>query len=314
MTIATPRAALSAAVVATLNGACGNPSPLGMVAPKVELGTLLNDLIARIAALEGEIGSAGALTVDTIGEATAGVGVLVDGLLIKDERLQPVGSGIATGDAGVTLKDNLASAWDVKEGSSVYQAFRTTDGSEAIVNSKRLVVTDGVTSGTERIVGGLVFRNVAASTAITGATEAETIFDQNYTLPANSFKAGTVVHVRGWGKYTATTGAETHSILLKIGSVTLVTLALVDPANNDYFFVDATVICYDVGATGHIVAHGTELAQGATQVGTAKSWALDSTVIDTTVANIIGVYIDRQGTATDSDSARLDGITVEVVG
>lgn len=159
----------------------------------------------------------------------------------------------------------------------------------------------------------LVYKQVAASTAITGATETETIFDKNVSIPANRLAAGSVVRIRGQGVYTATTGSETHSLLLKVGSVTLTTMALIDPANSDLFYFDAVFVVRTAGASGTCVATGTQLSQAATGVGTAKPFFLAETTIDTTAAAIVGVYIDRQGTATDSDSARLDILTVELL-
>ncbi len=160
----------------------------------------------------------------------------------------------------------------------------------------------------------LLYAAVAASTAITGATEAETIFDKNFSIPANTLVAGTILRIRAQGIYTATTGAETHSLLVKVGATTIITLAAVDPANNDIFSFDLLVVVRTAGASGTCVATGTILAQAQTAVGTAKPVFLASTAIDTTAAAIVGVYIDRQGAATDSDSARLDILTVEIVG
>jgi hypothetical protein len=36
--------------------------------------------------------------------------------------------------------------------------------------------------------------------------------------------------------------------------------------------------------------------------------------VDTTGSLVVGIAIDRQGTATDSDSCRLDLLSVEVIG
>jgi hypothetical protein len=41
---------------------------------------------------------------------------------------------------------------------------------------------------------------------------------------------------------------------------------------------------------------------------------LASTTIDTTATQAIAVWIDRQASATDSDSARLDMLSVECIG
>ncbi len=184
----------------------------------------------------------------------------------------------------------------------------------ALTSTSTITTTRGVASGTALKVGGLGYASVAASTAITGTTETETLFSTQYSLPADSLAAGTVLRIRAQGIHTATTGSEDHSMILKIGSVAISTMAAIDPANSDLFYFDCLLVCRTAGGSGTVVATGTQLAQAATGVGTAKPFFLASTTLDTTAANIIGVAIDRQTTATDSDSARLDILTVEVVG
>lgn len=177
-----------------------------------------------------------------------------------------------------------------------------------------VTTTDGVASGTARKVGGLASASVAASTAITGATETETNFSTTYTMPAGTLKVGTVVKIRAQGIHTATTGSETHSIILKLGTTALCTIALVDPADNDIFYFDFMLVCRTSSATGTVVGCGVAMAAAATAAGDAAPVFLASTTVDCTAAQIIAVAIDRQGTATDSDSARLDILAVEVLG
>jgi hypothetical protein len=82
----------------------------------------------------------GAVYTDTIAEVTAATGVTIDGLRIKDGYITPAAggtsvldlSGIATGEGDVIVKDNLASAFEIREGSSVYVRVVTTDSGEAV--------------------------------------------------------------------------------------------------------------------------------------------------------------------------------------
>ncbi len=201
-------------------------------------------------------------------------------------------------------------------GTNASCAFRSVvqqDSTGAVAFTGAVTTTDGVASGTARKVGGGAFAQVAASTAQTGADETDVAFDQTYTMPANTLKPGTRIRVRAQGIHTATTGSETHTIALKLGGVTIVSKAAVDPANNDLFYIDAEIVCRTDGASGTLVAAGA-IAVGASGTGALVAFLKASTAIDTTAANIIGVYIDRQGTATDSDSARLDLLTVDVIG
>lgn len=67
-----------------LNGD-GRPSPFGALAREILFGDLTNEILTRLAALEG--GSFdGSIVADTVDEVTAGAGVTVDGCLIKDGR------------------------------------------------------------------------------------------------------------------------------------------------------------------------------------------------------------------------------------
>lgn len=156
------------------------------------------------------------------------------------------------------------------------------------------------------------YASVAASTAITGATETEANFDTTYTLPANTLKAGTRVKIRALGIHTATTDSETHTILLKLGSTTIASKASVDPANSDVFFFDFELVCRTAGGSGTMVGCGL-MAVGASGTGAGVVVNLASTSVDTTAAHVIAVAIDRQSSATDSDSARLDFLTVDVI-
>jgi len=165
-------------------------------------------------------------------------------------------------------------------------------------------------AGTHYGVGALLGASVAASTAITGATETETNFSTTVTIPANALQAGSTLHIIAMGKYTLTTGAETNDLKLKIGSTAIVTLSGINPANDNYFAFDVWVTVRTAGASGTMVAVGT--AVGAALAGTTaqSTVALDSTALDTTAAQTVAVAIDRQASATDRDSARLDMLTV----
>ena len=185
-------------------------------------------------------------------------------------------------------------------------AFRSTLAAPGFV----LAVDPANPSGTQYGIGAIIGASVAASTAITGATETETNFSTTVTIPANALQAGSVLHIVAMGKYTATTGAETHDLKLKIGSTAIVTLSTINPANDDYFRFDVWVTVRTAGGSGTMVAVGQAMGAGASGTGTSVNVALDSTAIDTTAAQTVAVAIDRQASATDGDSARLDMLTV----
>lgn len=223
-------------------------------------------------------------------------------------RISDVASSTTTDYAEIIVGSGVPSGGYGRDSSATMLYLRTD--APTVGHAKYRTIDGGTTW---RPIGGLLYASTAASTAITGATEAETIFDTNYSLPANSCAAGSVFRIRGQGIHTATTGTETHTIALKFGSVTLALKASVDPANNDIFVFDATVVIRTIGASGTLVATS-RLARGASDTASPVEQITASTTIDTTAAIVIGVYIDRQTTATDADSARLDILTVEMVG
>lgn len=179
--------------------------------------------------------------------------------------------------------------------------------------ARSLTVSDGVSGGTARRVGGVAYRAVAASTAITGTTETEANFSEKYTIPAFSLAGGSVIRVRAQGIHTATTGAETHDILLKLGSTTVASKLTIDPADNDIFYLEAIIQIRTSGSSGTFVAAGT-IATGATGSAAPAAFFKASTAVDTTAALDVAIAIDRQAAATDADSARLDLFVVEVIG
>jgi hypothetical protein len=151
----------------------------------------------------------------------------------------------------------------------------------------------------------------AASTAITGATETATNFDTTRTIPANRIVPGSRIKVRAAGTATATTGTETYTLALVIGTTTVYVTGNIDAANSDVFVFDVDII---VRANGDLFAMGWVLTTGAIATGTAKalSATVSSGLPDWTTTNVVAIQIDRQGTATDSDSARLDAMCVDI--
>lgn len=156
----------------------------------------------------------------------------------------------------------------------------------------------------------LLFSQVAASTAITGATETSTAFDQYYTVVANSPEAGSVIRGRAWGKHTAQTSTEDHTLALKLGSQAIFTSAAIDPGTNDYWMIEFEIVFRTVGASGTIIGWASIRTGASAAAGTVIHHYLDSTSFDTTADAILAVYIDRQASATDSDSARQDCMVV----
>ena len=165
-------------------------------------------------------------------------------------------------------------------------------------------------------VGGLVYSDPTASTAITGTTETNTNFDNTFSIPANSLGVGGKGRIKARGIYTATTGTETHVFNVMLGSTSIGVTGNLDPANDNMWSIDYEFDVRAIGASGSVVGSGicTTGGRGAVPVqhllGTGSGSA-SHTAIDTTAALVLAIAIDRQGTATDSDSARMDSISFE---
>lgn len=163
-------------------------------------------------------------------------------------------------------------------------------------------------------VGGVAYRNLAASTAHTNTTD-EALFDTQLSIPANTLKAGSVIKVRFQGIATATNSTDTLTIKLYIGGLAgtaLLTGTATDVANNDIFCGEATIVMRTIGESGTFVAVGSHAkvpAASGTAVPVYQITA--STSIDTTAAIVLGVGADWS-VANSGNSCRLDIFVVEI--
>lgn len=178
----------------------------------------------------------------------------------------------------------------------------------------RVTTTDGVSSGTARVVGGLAYSNTAASTALTGNVNTEQLFDVSYTIPANTLKAGTVVKVRAQGIATTTQANDAVAYKLYIGGsggTALISIASTDATNNDTFQAECTLICRTAGTTGTFVSTGTYKVSSAEGTMTVKDDITASTSINTQ-ANQALVLTATWNVANATNSCRVDILTVEI--
>jgi hypothetical protein len=94
----------------------GVPSPIGQAAQRLQLGTLLAEVRTRLVAAEAAIAA---------GDAEAGDEAILDA------------TGQLTGIAGVSMTDNLADAFSLREAANAYLTLVTTNDKER-VNAKKL--------------------------------------------------------------------------------------------------------------------------------------------------------------------------------
>lgn len=160
----------------------------------------------------------------------------------------------------------------------------------------------------------LVYANTAASTAITGSST-ETAFDTNYTIPANTLTAGSVIKVRFQGIATATNSTDTLTIKLYIGGLSgtaLFTSTATDAVNNDIFAGEAVIVLRTVGSSGTLVSSGSYTkVEGASGTASRVDFITASTAIDTTATKLITAS-GTWSTTSGSNSCRMDLFTVEI--
>lgn len=278
-----------------------------VVREKLKLTTAASVLVpgATSFAVRNNADNANNLLISDAGAATvrAGVTVTTGGVIL----------GGATGANGIAIPDNLADAMSVKEGSSAYLTFVTTDSSEAINAKQRLTTTDGVASGTAKVVGGLLSSMTAAGSALTNSNT-ETVLG-SVTIPANTIKLGTVVQIRYQGIVTADNGATTLTVRLRVGATTLTGTAIISHAATDtsanHIF---TGFCELVGraapgATAACVAKTHYNDPGAAGAA-VKAGFMGSTNFATNGALL--VEVTGQWSAADANSCRLDILDVLV--
>lgn len=179
-------------------------------------------------------------------------------------------------------------------------AMRQTDGT-----------TDAAVNGW---LGGVVYNSVAASAAHT-ATTTEALFDKQYSIPANTLVAGSIIKVRFQGIATATNSTDTLTIKLYLGGLSgtaILTGTATDVANSDVFIGEALIQVRTVGASGTFVSVGsTNIVPAASGTAVPVYQIVASTAIDTTAAQVVGVGADWSSSSA-SNSARLDIMVVEI--
>lgn len=176
----------------------------------------------------------------------------------------------------------------------------------------RITTTDGVSSGTAGVVGRLLYSNTAASTAI-ASTSAETVFDTNYTMPANTLKAGSVVKIRYQGIGTTVVGTDTLSHKLYVGGTggtALITSAATTMVNSHTFNGECVLICRTAGATGTFVATATYKVNSAEGTMTVKDDITASTSINTQASQLITASATFN--TANANSCRMDLFVVEI--
>ena len=124
-------------------------------------------------------------------------------------------SAAATGETLWRVGDNLASAWEIKQGSNSYLKCTTTDGSEAVEIGKPLLLSGGIAPGgrfisTEQTGTGAP-QNVAHGLGTTPSMVWWSLSD----CPAGAFTLAPGAHDATNAKFTVTSGVKFYVFALK---------------------------------------------------------------------------------------------------
>jgi hypothetical protein len=229
-----------------------------------------------------------------------------DYFVLKSIKVSGTAKWVVASSYGVAVTSSGATTFSSIVTNSIGGAGST------VAFTDRITTTDGVSSGTAGVVGRLLYANTAASTAI-ASTSAETVFDTNYTMPANTLKAGSVVKIRYQGIGTTVVGTDTLAHKLYIGGsggTALISSAATTMVNNHTFNGEAVLICRTAGTTGTFVATGTYKVNSAEGTMTVKDDITASTTINTQATQLITA--SAQFNTSNANSVRMDVFAVEI--
>lgn len=206
----------------------------------------------------------------------------------------------ASGDP-VRLQANVPGDW---------MALRLPAAAPAVVVGSPLVSNGDGCVVKSAIIGPLLYGNVAASTAVSNTVSTEQFYDATYSVPANTLRAGDVLHIRGHVIVSAETSTDTITVKVYIGAALLVASLAVNSTAADVIMFDIVVKVRTAGASGTIVANAMR-ANGPVATATFTPYILASTALDTTAANIVRVSSTWSATTATNTSA-LQDLTVEL--
>jgi len=170
------------------------------------------------------------------------------------------------------------------------------------------------TGTTWRPLGSQLSYRASAPSAVITNLNVETLFDINLSIPASTLAIGSSIRVWGSGFVPGGTAtADTLTLRVRVGGVAGVLIfqgPAIDVADNDEFVIDARATLRTVGAAGTIVGGGMS-ALGVPGTATARSWAVQSTAIDTTAALVVGVTAQWSAAAA-ANQVRLDQLEIDV--
>lgn len=153
----------------------------------------------------------------------------------------------------------------------------------------------------------VTYATTAASTLAVAADTNANPYDQSFTIPANTLKAGDVLDIRAFVRVIDQNSTNTLTLRLLIGTVVVSLTGAVQVADDDIGILEATVTVRSIGATGKIFAAGKSALDAA---GTALgSRGLAEATLDTTADQAVTVTAEWSAAHADNES-QLEQLTV----
>lgn len=186
----------------------------------------------------------------------------------------------------------------------------------AFLRNGALTSTFDVPNGTVRQLGGLSFVSVGTADDVTAVTSnnAFVSFTNSYSIPANTFRKGTVLRANALVRVGDASGVVTLTCQIRLGSTALVTTTAVDPtATTDLHRMSFDIVSRaNPSGTSSLVGFGSWSTNTGGTVATGTG-LLSPTNFATNGALTLDVQA-KWSASNASTSARLEAFNVEVLG
>jgi hypothetical protein len=224
--------------------------------------------------------------------------------------------GLVPGDVVNTPGGGIDSVYAINDLVRIKEATPTDVIYSLLKQGENVTKGDWLVSGGDGTMvkgASAVLQNIVADSATVTNTTAETTFSNGtVTVPANSLKVGDRLRVRQLVVFPATNATDTARIRMYLGATSLLDTGAVDVANGDNALLEVNLTIRTVGAGGTYVASGT-WTLGTPGTSTLRSGFVNSTAIDTTVANAFTTTV-TWSVANAGNQAILRQSAVEVIG
>ena len=227
----------------------------------------------------------------------------------------------STGDTTTTIT-NAAQAGAVTytiPDAGASASFVMTAGAQTIAGAKsftgRITTTDGVASGTAKVVGGRAYAGISSTDALlaSAGASAHVDFASTYSIPANTIGSGTVIRISGSVLADQVDGTDTLEIKVYLGGTTLLTTTAFDPsAVTDFVNFDFELVSRAAASAASAIVGKGEWVTSDTGAETRGAAVLASTNFATNGALVVKVSAKWSST-TALTNARLHTLNVDIL-